>query len=90
MYNYSVLIGPGVTFDTGHSLKVTYSQQVQAIRSNNERSSYYQHVPSTRHPYGNLENSSEMSNTQHEGTYLNALATSQTHKTKLPNAPLNF
>jgi hypothetical protein len=67
---------------TGRSFKVRYGEQVQVIRTNNERAGYSHHILKTGHSYGSLENSLEILNILEKGPYLNTLERLRIYRTK--------
>jgi hypothetical protein len=66
---------------TSRSFKIRYNEHLQAIRSNNAKSGYAQHILNTQHSFGNLEDTVHVLNTQHKGPYLNTLEKYHIYKT---------
>jgi hypothetical protein len=50
-----------------------YKEHIQAIRSNNGKSGYLNHILNTGHTYGNITDTMEIINTEKSGKHINTL-----------------
>jgi hypothetical protein len=58
---------------TGHTFKVQYKEQIQAIKTNKQKSNYPQHILDTGHTYGTIDQTLEIPHTEKKGESLNTL-----------------
>jgi hypothetical protein len=90
VYNIKCQSCPGnYTGQTGRPFKVRYSEHVQAIRTNNEKTGFSHHILNTGHSYGSLEDSLEIISIQEKGPYLNTLEKFHIYKIKQTGYLLN-
>jgi hypothetical protein len=55
---------------TGRNFKTRYKEHIDEIRHNSPNTGYAQHILSTGHEYGNLENAMDIVEQQHKGPCL--------------------
>jgi hypothetical protein len=74
---------------TGRTFNIRYKEHVHDIRKNNNTIGYAQHIPNSKHKYGNIQDTMEILQITQKGRFMDTIEKYHIHKSNREGITLN-